>query len=943
MQRLATQTLEKLTEDRYHGVKQFEMPLFPQLYDVDDQNYPPVVAGKMTKDTPVLILHSSGSTAFPKPIRMTNYAFLQWGILPYYGDVDICGVPIATHALPMFRRSMISSSIYQYQLNEITDAMGAIGMVWSSCAGSVVACFRPSSPPVLPTPDVFLKAIVDSGSRIVYCVPSFVEAWALDQKNIPLLRNLTAIVYAGAPLNVGVGTALSREGVTLIPFYGSTEIGCFNLFLAKDPSKEDWQYFEPGRHMKLHRVLHEGIPGAFEPVIIASSSSTPHTINTVIDGQPAYATSDLLEVHPHKPHLVRVYGRVDDQLMLSTGEKTNPTPLETILVHDENISAAIMFGRGRFQNGVLIQPTKEFDPSDEESLADFRNKIWPSVEKLNEFAPTHSRLFKEMIIVTNPSKPLEYTPKGTPRRQVCLAAYAAEVDALYEAVEESSQRDITPPQEWTPEETLRFIRKVVGSVMVAPITDEEDFFQSGCDSLQATWIRNTVLRSVRVSSNVSVHHIPQNFVYTYPTIHLLSGFVHTICSGLSRSRFDTALLADKAREMHQLVDKYGSHMVARSLKEVDNEGRFKVTLLTGSSGRFGSYILANLLQRKDVNTLFVLIRNLSNSSPLVRQEEAFNRWGLDVTLLNDPKLIFLEGDLSQQHLGLGVEAFDKIFGMTTLIIHNAWQVDFNMTLSSFEPLIVGTRNAIDFALAARRGAGAHLTFVSSISVLRGCPPQHPAQETINCEALQAVGTGYSESKWVAEQLIRRASEVAGLSSTVIRVGQLSGDSLTGAWNPKEWVPAIVGMSQLIGKLVSWLPVDVAAPSLLELVEAGAISSNPEVFHLISPNPVSWDAIFQPIAETLRLPLVPYDTWLSFLEAASTSHGAGKTNVDHNAALSLLEFFKVGYFGAGQANTRGKAAEYSASLTNSLPLSIADVMQYVRHWQKIGHIAIESGA
>lgn len=35
-----------------------------------------------------------------------------------------------------------------------------------------------------------------------------------------------------------------------------------------------------------------------------------------------------------------------------------------------------MFGRGRFQNGVLIQPKEQFDPNDEAKLEEFRNKIW---------------------------------------------------------------------------------------------------------------------------------------------------------------------------------------------------------------------------------------------------------------------------------------------------------------------------------------------------------------------------------------------------------------------------------------------------------------------------------------------------------------------------------------------------------------------------------------
>jgi len=52
--------------------------------------------------------------------------------------------------------------------------------------------------------------------------------------------------------------------------------------------------------------------------------------------------------------------------------------IEAILLQDPHISGAIIFGRGRFQNGVLIEPKTEygFEPRDEEKLAEFRNKIW---------------------------------------------------------------------------------------------------------------------------------------------------------------------------------------------------------------------------------------------------------------------------------------------------------------------------------------------------------------------------------------------------------------------------------------------------------------------------------------------------------------------------------------------------------------------------------------
>jgi hypothetical protein len=37
-----------------------------------------------------------------------------------------------------------------------------------------------------------------------------------------------------------------------------------------------------------------------------------------------YKTSDLVMEHPVHPGYYRVIGRVDDQIVLSTGEKTNP-------------------------------------------------------------------------------------------------------------------------------------------------------------------------------------------------------------------------------------------------------------------------------------------------------------------------------------------------------------------------------------------------------------------------------------------------------------------------------------------------------------------------------------------------------------------------------------------------------------------------------------------
>lgn len=54
------------------------------------------------------------------------------------------------------------------------------------------------------------------------------------------------------------------------------------------------------------------------------------------------------------------------------------THTEDILHQDPLIQAAVVFGRGRFNCGVIVEPIPEerFDPADTEKLAEFRNRIW---------------------------------------------------------------------------------------------------------------------------------------------------------------------------------------------------------------------------------------------------------------------------------------------------------------------------------------------------------------------------------------------------------------------------------------------------------------------------------------------------------------------------------------------------------------------------------------
>lgn len=63
-----------------------------------------------------------------------------------------------------------------------------------------------------------------------------------------------------------------------------------------------------------------------------SRNNTPAVTNTRVDNKLAYDTNDLLQRHPINSRLYRIYGRADDQIMHSTGEKVRICPWKSSLL-----------------------------------------------------------------------------------------------------------------------------------------------------------------------------------------------------------------------------------------------------------------------------------------------------------------------------------------------------------------------------------------------------------------------------------------------------------------------------------------------------------------------------------------------------------------------------------------------------------------------------------
>ena len=85
-----------------------------------------------------------------------------------------------------------------------------------------------------------------------------------------------------------------------------------------------------------------------------------------------------------------------------------------------------------------------------------------------------------MILVTSPKKPMELTAKGTARRNVCLAHYEDEIEAIYSAAD-SPEDGLQRPAIWTPESTLEFVRAIVEVALERKVEENAELFSIGCD------------------------------------------------------------------------------------------------------------------------------------------------------------------------------------------------------------------------------------------------------------------------------------------------------------------------------------------------------------------------------------------------------------------------------------------------------------------------------
>ncbi len=298
---------------------------------------------------------------------------------------------------------------------------------------------------------------------------------------------------------------------------------------------------------------------------------------------------------------------------------------------------------------------------------------------------------------------------------------------------------------------------------VSSVRLEDDFFLIGGQSLQTIQVASRL--SIALNKNIDV-----STLFSYPTL-----------MGLSRA-LESAHLEDKPSVQLQAESDAQSIVQVLPTNGVKPSRQIDSVLLTGASGFLGAQLLATLVSKGVQVICLVRARNMQHG--LDKITKALSDQKIVVKNLYK-KLVVLVGDAAQPQLGLKDAIYAKWANTVQAVIHNAANTSVMRDYSSLHGAnVLATANTRRFAAMAN----AQYHFVSTIAVSES--DYLPEDYVPWHDNLQ---DGYQQTKWAAERTLQHAA-AAGWSSTIYRLGRITGSFDTGYVNPQDLAWRIVAAS-----------------------------------------------------------------------------------------------------------------------------------------------------
>jgi hypothetical protein len=308
----------------------------------------------------------------------------------------------------------------------------------------------------------------------------------------------------------------------------------------REPGDKDWDYVRLSQDLQPYVAFEMRSAGIYE--LIALDGLPSKVASNRPDG--SYATKDLFIPHPTTPNAWKYYARMDDTIVLLNGEKHVPTSFEQMIRDNVNVAEAVLFGSSKPRVGMLLIPSEATIGMTEEQVLQL---VTPVINRANEDTPGYAKLALDMVKVLPIGTPYPRTDKGTVIRAAFYKQFATEIDAIYEAGD-NSVGDLS-----LSEEELRiFLRAEMVQLLdlkdPTVLGDDTDFFSLGVDSLQAIQLRSILSRRIDLGGQ----KMGSNIAFDFPTLRTLARKLYCMRTG------ETSEAVSVEDQMNALICKYGT-------------------------------------------------------------------------------------------------------------------------------------------------------------------------------------------------------------------------------------------------------------------------------------------------------------------------------------------------------------------------------------------------
>jgi long-chain acyl-CoA synthetase len=367
------------------------------------------------------IMYTSGTTGDPKGVMLTHNNILS--------NVVACleACPLAPEDVPLCWLPL--SHIYARTVDFYESLIAGVTMALAESAETVVANLAEIQPTHFSSVPRFYEKVLS----LVASPDAAVTGAKLRHIFGPRIKMIGA---GGAPLPAAIEDTLRSAGLPVLPGYGLTESSPVISFNTLDHYRPHTVgRAVPGVEIK---IAPDGEVLARGPNIMKGYWNKPDaTAEAIRDGW--LFTGDLGSLDADG--YLKITGRKKELLVLSNGKKVVPTHIEGLLVADDCIDQAVVYGEGRNFLTALLVPqwdnlrrslgVKGTDDELAKSLA-----VHQFLEKrvgqcLADVAGyEHVRKF---IVMAQPFTVAadELTVSLKTRRNVIFAKYKAQLDALY--------------------------------------------------------------------------------------------------------------------------------------------------------------------------------------------------------------------------------------------------------------------------------------------------------------------------------------------------------------------------------------------------------------------------------------------------------------------------------------------------------------------------------